>query len=140
MDRKRRTRILIEDPSGLARKLSEEIEGKYDVKIIEEPNSGLVMLKMRENSKRALFYLGEVIVVEAKVEVEGKLGIGIVTGNNEELAYWLAVIDAAFNAELAETKTWEELLQQEAEELYASLAEESERILRTKVNFETMSV
>lgn len=140
MDRKRRTRILIEDPSGLARKLSEEIEGKYDVKIIEEPNSGLVMLKMRENSKRALFYLGEVIVVEAKVEVEGKLGIGIVTGNNEELAYWLAVIDAAFNAELAETKTWEELLQQEAEELYASIAEESERILRTKVNFETMSV
>ena len=140
MDRKRRTRILIEGPSGLARKLSEEIEGKYDVKTIEEPNSGLVMLKMRENSKRALFYLGEVIVVEAKVEVEGKLGIGIVTGNNEELAYWLAVIDAAFNAELAETKTWEELLQQEAEELYASLAEESERILRTKVNFETMSV
>ena len=140
MDRKRRTRILIEGPSGLAQKLSEEIEDKYDVKMIEEPNSGLVMLKMRENSKRALFYLGEVIVVEAKVEVEGKLGIGIVTGNNEELAYWLAVIDAAFNAELAETKTWEELLQQEAEELYASLAEESERILRTKVNFETMSV
>ena len=140
MDRKRRTRILIEGPSGLARKLSEEIEGKYDVKTIEEPNSGLVMLKMRENSKRSLFYLGEVIVVEAKVEVEGKLGIGIVTGNNEELAYWLAVIDAAFNAELAETKTWEKLLQQEAEELYASIAEESERILRTKVNFETMSV
>ena len=66
MDRKRRTRILIEGPSGLAQKLSEEIEGKYDIKTIEEPNSGLVMLKMRENSKRALFYLGEVIVVEAK--------------------------------------------------------------------------
>lgn len=140
MDRNRRTRILIEGQSGLARKLAEEIENKYDVKTIEEPNSGLVMLKMRENSKRSLFYLGEVIVAEAKVEVSGKLGLGIVAGNKEELAYCLAVIDAAFNAELVETRVWEELLQQEAEELYASVAEESERILRTKVNFETMSV
>ena len=140
MDRKSRTHILIEGSSGLAGKLAEEIESKYDIKIIEEPNSGLVMLKMRENSKRSLFYLGEVIVAEAKVEVEGKLGLGIVAGHQEELAYYLAVIDAAFNAELAETMAWEELLQQEAEELYASVAEESERILRTKVNFETMSV
>ena len=140
MDRKRRTHILIEGSAGLAGKLAEEIENKYDVKIIEKPNSGLVMLKMRENSKRSLFYLGEVIVSEAKVEIEGKLGLGIVTGHKEELAYYLAIIDAAFNAELAETKTWEELLQQEAEDIYASVDEESERILRTKVNIETMSV
>ena len=140
MDRKNRSRILIEGSQGLAKKMAEEIEGKYDVTIIQKPDSGLVMLKMRENAKRSLFYLGEAIVVESRVLVAGKMGIGIVAGHNEELAYWLAVVDAAYNANLAETEAWEKLLQQEAEEIYAQATEESKRILRTRVNFETMSV
>ncbi len=56
------------------------------------------MIKMRETAKRELFYLGEVLVTEAKVSINGTLGMGIVVGDNEELALNLAIIDCATNA------------------------------------------
>ena len=113
MNRKRRTEILIKGSIEIAKKLSSQIEEKYIVKIIEEPNYGLVMVKVREGAKKTLFYIGEVLVTEAKILINGKLGIGIVTGNNTELAFCLGVIDATYNASLEETKVWEEILENE---------------------------
>ena len=69
MNRRRRTEILIKDNKDLATKLANEIKEKYEIKSIEEHNNGLVMIKMRETSKRELFYLGEVLVTESKVYV-----------------------------------------------------------------------
>lgn len=115
-------------------------ERGYAVKMIEQPGPGLVMLKMRENAQRSLFYLGEVMVVEAKVEINGVLGLGIVTGTNEELAYQLAVIDAAYNARLPETARWPEQLQAERQSIKEKRNDDNHRILKTKVSFETMNV
>lgn len=70
MNRKRRTEILIKGSSEIAKKISAEIEEKYIVKIVEEPNYGLVMVKIREGAKKTLFYIGEVLVTEAKVLIE----------------------------------------------------------------------
>ncbi|HEY5563015.1 MAG TPA: phosphonate C-P lyase system protein PhnG [Clostridiaceae bacterium] len=67
MNRKRRTEILIKGSSEIAKKLSYEIEEKYIVEIVEEPNYGLVVVKLRESANRTLFYIGEVLVTEAKV-------------------------------------------------------------------------
>lgn len=138
MKRRERTKILIAGSPRLANQLATEIELAYAVKIIEKPNHGLVMLKLRENAKRSLFYLGEVIVAEAKVEVHGQLGLGIVAGTNEELAYQLAVIDAAYNAGLPETASWSEKLQAEQQCIQEQLNNHNSKILRTKVSFETM--
>ena len=115
-----------------------EISEKYEVKIIEEPNSGLVMTKMREEAQKSLFYLGEVLVTEAKVQISGKLGIGIVRGNETELSYWLAVIDAAYNADLEETKDWQKLLEDEEKRIDEEMRKYNSRVLKTKVNFATM--
>lgn len=139
MYRRRRTEILINGSMKVAQKMSLEINEKYNVKTIEKPNSGLVMIKMRENSKKSLFYLGEVLVTEAKVEINGKLGLGIVKGDESELAYWLAVIDAAYSANLEETKKWEEILRDEEKIINEKLKKHEAEILRTKVNFDTMS-
>lgn len=138
MKRKRRTEILIKGSSEIAKKLSLEIEEKYIVKIIEEPNYGLVMVKIREGAKKTLFYIGEVLVTEAKVLIQGKLGIGIISGNNTELAYCLGVIDAAYNADLEETKHWEEILIYEDIKIKEEIKKREAKILMTKVNFENM--
>ena len=98
MNRKRRTEILIRSPKELAKKLADNVRKKYAIRVIEEPNQGLVMIKMRETAKKELFYLGEVLVSEAKVYVNGALGMGIVKGENEELALNLAIIDGAYKA------------------------------------------
>lgn len=140
MKRKRRTRILIEGSSCLAERLSDEIAEKYIVKTIEEPNSGLVMIKMRETAKNSLFYLGEVLVTEAKVQLCNCLGIGIVQGTNEKLAYQLAVIDAAYNSGLKETEEWMQMLLEEEAEIEKKTDNHNAKVMQTRVSFETMDV
>ena len=140
MNRKRRTEILIKSDEALAKKLANREKKKCGIKVIEEPNQGLVMIKMRETAKKELFYLGEVLVTEAKVYVNGALGMGIVKGENEELAMNLAIIDGAYKANIEEIKLWEEVLIKAEEEIKESERKEASKILETKVDFSTMDV
>lgn len=140
MNRKRRTQILIEGMRELPKKLATSVIDKYNVEILAEPQEALVMVKMRETAKKSLFYLGEVLVTETKVQLNQKIGIGLIVGHDKELSYWLAIIDAAYQANISEISEWESLLLQEE----ISIAEETKKkqaeILKTKVNFETMDV
>ena len=139
MNRRKRTEILIRGSKELAEKLAKEIEEKYNIKTIDEPNNGLVMIKMRETAKKQLFYLGEVLVTEAKIQINGYLGMGIVAGDNEELAINLAIIDGAYKANLKETSKWEELLLNEEKIIKEKEYKLSQKILETKVDFTTMN-
>jgi alpha-D-ribose 1-methylphosphonate 5-triphosphate synthase subunit PhnG len=140
MNRKTRTEILIKGPVSVPQKLAREILSRYEVRTIEDANNGLVMIKVREGAKQSLFYIGEVLVTECKVMLNGCLGIGIVKGHEPELAYNLAVIDAAYNAGLAETKAWTSELLLEEERIKKNDQDLAARILKTKVNFTTMDV
>lgn len=140
MKRKRRTEVLIKGSISLAEKLAKEIEEKYEVSTIQEPTCGLVMIKMRENSKNSLFYLGEVVVTETKVKINNSLGLGIVRENQPELSYYLAVIDGAYNGDLDETYKWKELLIEEELKIKEQERYYMRNLLKTKVNFETMDI
>lgn len=139
MNRRKRTEILIRGSKELSEKLAKEIEEKHDIKTIDEPNNGLVMIKMRETAKKQLFYLGEVLVTEAKIQINGHLGIGIVAGDNVELAINLAIIDGAYKANLKEISKWEELLLNEEKLIKEKEEKYSQKILETKVDFTTMN-
>ncbi|MFW6030255.1 MAG: phosphonate C-P lyase system protein PhnG, partial [Halanaerobiales bacterium] len=97
MNRKRRTKVLIEGNFSLIKPIIDKIKEEEKIYTIEEPNTGLVMVKMRDSAKKQLFYLGEVLVTEAKVKIENSIGLGIVKGNNKGLAYDMAIIDALAN-------------------------------------------
>ena len=140
MNRRRRTEILIRGNKCLAKKLAEDIKNKYEVRSIEDPNNGLVMIKMRETAKRELFYLGEVLVTEARVYVNGSLGLGIVAGDEYELANNLAIIDGAYKGNLEEIREWEELLLKEEDLIKEKEKIETKKILETKVDFSNMDV
>lgn len=141
MKRRRRTEILINGSYKQVEDMANCIKDNYQVKVIQEPESGLVMLKVRETSQKSLFYPGEVLVTECKVQINGKIGIGIVAGDQPEFSYHLAVIDASFEAMLPETVRWMELLLENEEKIIQEQrAAASRAILKTKVNFETMDV
>ncbi len=140
MKRKRRMRILIEGSQELPKKLAHQIEQNYSLEMIMKPQGALTMIKMRETAKKTLFYLGEVLVTECKVKVGNQVGIGIVIGMKEDLAYQLAVIDAAFKAELSEINEWIPLLEEEEKRMIAAKRLDAAIIQKTKVNFETMDV
>lgn len=140
MKRRRRTGILIQGNPNLARKFAEEIKNKYSFREISAPSYGLTMMKMRETAKNSLFYIGEVLVTEAKVEINQEIGIGLVIGMKDELATQLAMIDAAYKAKLPETENWKnELLEEERAIKQAKINKQAE-VLQTKVDFETMEV
>lgn len=140
MNRSERTKILIDGSRSFAKGLSSEIERKYEIQLLSEPQHVLTMIKMRETAKNSLFYFGEVLVTETKVQIEGTLGIGIVVGHEEELSYELAVIDAAYEANLQETENWTSLFEEEEKRILENKEKNEKALLKTKVNFEVMDV
>jgi len=140
MNRKRRCKVLIDGNSKIAEQLAAVIKSNYKINVLDVPNNGLVMMKMRENAKQSLFYIGEVAVIEARVEVQGSIGLGVLIGSDSQLAYNLAVIDAAYNANLPEILSWREILLAEEGLIEKKIKSKTTSILKTKVNFETMDV
>lgn len=140
MRRRRRTEILINGSRELPEKLAASIERNYSINILSKPQEALVMVKMRENAKKSLFYLGEVLVTETKVQIGGSIGIGVIIGHDEEMSYWLAIIDAAYQSHLKDTEEWESILLEAERKIEAERKQKHAEILKTKVNFETMDV
>jgi phosphonate C-P lyase system protein PhnG len=140
MNRKRRCKVLIDGNSKIAEQLAAVIKSNYKINVLDVPNNGLVMMKMRENAKQSLFYIGEVAVIEARVEVQGSIGLGVLIGSDSQLAYNLAVIDAAYNANLPEILSWRDILLAEEGLIEKKIKSKTASILKTKVNFETMDV
>lgn len=140
MKRRRRTEILIQSDPSLARSFAEAITQKYECQEIVAPQYGLTMIKMRESAKNSLFYIGEVLVTEAKVEINNQIGIGIVVGMQDELAKHLAIIDAAYKANLSEIEEWNSQLLKAEQQIMSARAKEQADLFETKVNFETMDV
>ncbi|MDT8299182.1 MAG: phosphonate C-P lyase system protein PhnG [Spirochaetaceae bacterium] len=138
MKRRRRTRILIEGSPDLPMHLSAEAEAEHKVRIIDEPSGGLVMMRMKDTARKDAFFLGEVMVTEAKVRIGNSLGIGLVRGDAPVLARSLAVIDAAWNAGSPLINHWISLLEAEEASLEESRRKEAASILKTRVDFSTM--
>lgn len=140
MNRKRRMQILIDGDRTLAARLAKQIEEKYSIEMMMEPQHALTMIKMRETAKQSLFYLGEVLVTECKVKLQDVVGIGVVVGDEYDFSYQLAVIDAAFTAKVQEVNQWIFMLEDAAREMEKKQGEKRMIINKTKVNFETMDV
>jgi len=138
VERSRRTRILVEGASELRRSLSLRVAERRVVTIVDDPRSALVMVKARETAKNGLFFIGELLVTEAKVQIEGRIGIGIIAGEAAEASLDLAIIDAAFNAGLDEVEGWDSLLADEERRIQAREGAEAALVARTKVVFESM--
>ncbi|MGG4180731.1 phosphonate C-P lyase system protein PhnG [Virgibacillus pantothenticus] len=140
MKRRRRTEILVQANTDLAKSLAYQIKQTYTYKEIVAPQYGLTMVKMRESAKKSLFYIGEMLVTEAKVEINEQIGIGVVQGMQDDLATNLAIIDAAYNAQLPETLAWEDVLLEAEADIHHKRAKQQAELMETKVSFETMDV
>lgn len=140
MNRRERTRILIESRNNISKKIADEIRQNYEVNIIQEPENGLTMIKVRETAKKQLFYLGEVIIIEAKCSIDGVIGVGIVANDDEDLVLNLAIIDAAYNKEIKEIDKYDRMLEEEKINIDKYQEEINQEILQTKVDFTTMNI
>ena len=97
MDKKRLTKILAKADRQEVAAMSAEIQKTHSPVVIKEPGKTLAMIKMREPVKQGLFYIGEVIVCEALVELDGVKGLAVAMGDDLEKTLDMAIIDAAVN-------------------------------------------
>ena len=138
MKRKERTQILIYCPLDFLNLLKQKSESEHPIRIVEDPQLSLVMVKMRESAQSSLFYLTEMVVSECKAEVEGVLGIGILQENQLEKSLCLAVIDAAYNASLKCCEQLTAMIREQGQLQQKQRIQENKQILKTRVSFETM--
>lgn len=135
MEKRRLFRILAKAEEKVVEQYANEIKNGHEVVIIKKPEKALAMIKMREPVKESLFYLGEVMITEAVVELEGKKGIAVMMGDAYERVLDMAVIDAAINADVF--THMEELLVLEKEQREQE-EKENAMFMKTKVDFHSM--
>jgi alpha-D-ribose 1-methylphosphonate 5-triphosphate synthase subunit PhnG len=135
MEKKRLTKILAKADKNIVAALSADIRKQYSPVIIKEPGKTLTMIKMREPVKQSLFYIGEVIVCEAAVEIDGTKGISVLMGDDTEKALDMAIIDAAVNKGIF--GGIDTLLELEKEQNDRVMRENAMH-LKTMVSFESM--
>lgn len=106
-----------------------------EIQVIEN-RTGLVMLPMSEPVQAATFFLGEVLVAEARVRVNQIEGYAACLGRDVEQALALALIDAANAGGIAQKKIAKFLAMQSANLAHAD-AELLKQVEATRVEMET---
>lgn len=106
MERRKRTRALIEGDRAVLERIACEIQQDHEVRVVREPAGELVMLKVREGARRTQFYLGEALVTSCAVAIDETYGYGMVMGDDEQCAYELALVDAAFSLGADRCSEW----------------------------------
>lgn len=135
MEKRRMFRILSGADAPTVAELAWKATRQRNVTVIKEPGKTLAMIQMREPVRQSLFYLGEVIVSEAIVEIDGVRGTAVTMGGDLDKALHMAIIDAACNkgifaheAELEALEAGQEVRRQRENALH----------LKTMVQFSSM--
>lgn len=140
MKRREQTEILVNCDEVFLKQLSDEVESCHDVRMIDEPGLSLTMVKVRESAQNSLFYLCEVLVSECRVQINNKIGIGIIIGSEFRKAYYLSLIDAAYSVKSPLIEKWEPIIKEEKEKQRIQRIKANSSIMKTKIDFETMDV
>lgn len=135
MEKRRMFKILSKADREIVIGLADEIKKIYQIIVVKEPQKGLAMIKMREPVKESLFYLGEVIVTEATVSIDGVNGTAVAMGDDYEKTLAMAIIDAAYNADIFDKENT--LIELEKEQI-CKIEKENAMFLKTMVNFQSM--
>jgi alpha-D-ribose 1-methylphosphonate 5-triphosphate synthase subunit PhnG len=138
MDRSARFEILTCAPRerviAMAEALSAGLPG--DIQLITTPTVGMIMARAQDGAKNEVFNLGEVLVTEARVSIDGHEGWGMVMGSSPDHALAIAIIDAALEAgQASRTSVERELLDIAAAAETAAKAELA-TIASTRVMFD----
>ena len=135
MEKRRISKILARAGKEQVKRLADEIKEDYSPVIVKAPEKSLTMIRMREPVQESLFYLGEVIVSEAIVDLDGAKGVAVFMGDDFEKVLDMAVIDAACNKGVF--RRYDFLEQLEKEQTYR-LKKENALFMQTMVSFHSM--
>lgn len=135
MEKRRISKILARAGAKQVKALADEIKKNHSPVIVKAPEKSLTMIRMREPVKESLFYLGEVIVSEAIVDLDGAKGVAVLMGDDFDKVLDMAVIDAACNKGVFQRY---DALEQMEREQTVHLEKENAMFMQTMVSFHSM--
>ncbi|MGY4688341.1 phosphonate C-P lyase system protein PhnG [Salibacterium sp. K-3] len=138
MKKSRLSRILVHAKLEMMERFCSQLEENYQVVLEAEPQKSLVLMKTKDSVSAQNFYNGEILVTECKVTLHNSPGFGIVIGEQPDRSFFMAVIDAAFNAELPEVSSWMNTLIQEETRIEREKIQETQKAAESQVHFDTM--
>lgn len=118
--------------------IAEPLTHKYSIQIIKEPTKSLAMVQLRETVQESLFYIGEVLVVEAIVSIGDVKGMAVTLGDDFEKVLAMAILDASLNKKIEESGAIEQSLFQLERKQIEKEQKENALFQKTKVNFNSM--
>jgi len=130
--------ILAEGDFSIWRELAEAIAARRQIKVVQDPNTCLVMMKAKDSVGQTPFYLGEVIISEASVTVNGVKGFGFALEDEPAKALCFAIIDGALAAGVPEEGEILQAVQREEKRLLEHRKREADLIAGTRVRFDIM--
>ena len=107
--------------------------------VVHAPETGMVMLQVREPVAEERFYLGEVLVTRCTVEVAGSAGWCMRGDGDRVAALAGALLDAAAAAGLPEASDIEDVCLRVADRRTAEDAAEWSELAPTTVKFEELT-
>lgn len=113
------------------------LEVAGDVEVLSGPRAATMLVEMTESVQEQRFYLGEVVVSEASVSVQGSRGDALVIGRDLERAVAVAVCDAAAGAGVLADEV-RALVERSESAAAAARRRESATVAATKVSFEVI--
>ena len=126
------------DLNQIADYVENVIEAKYEIEVSVEPSICLTMVKAEDSVESQPFYLGELLTTDCEVVINGKTGIGIVSGDQPVRAYCIAVIDAI---KKVNDEFWPEV-EAFVNTVYNQVKDQEKKdynqVLRTRVDFKLM--
>jgi alpha-D-ribose 1-methylphosphonate 5-triphosphate synthase subunit PhnG len=98
----------------------------------------MTMIRAEDSVEGQPFYLGEALISECEVNVDGQPGFGICLGDEPVRSYCIAVIDALLQLSDARLARVNAFLQEQEKQVAARRQSEYKHIQRTKVDFKLM--
>lgn len=111
-----------------------------EIKILERPETGLLMMTVKDSFDTD-FYLGELLVTEARVEYMNEKGYAMVMGDDCERALVAASIEAILSAKNSNSRLKQQIVgfvSSQKEKIAETERVEERLVAKTKVSFETM--
>ncbi|MEM6843736.1 MAG: phosphonate C-P lyase system protein PhnG [Bacteroidota bacterium] len=130
--------ILVEGDLNRIKEFTAASEQQFTIKVTKPPTIALTMIRAQDSVEAQEFYLGEALMTEAEVVIDGITGIGLCLGDEPQRAYCMAVVDALLQGSSAFKQEIEQFLKEEEAAILRQEQQEQAQILRTQVDFKLM--
>jgi alpha-D-ribose 1-methylphosphonate 5-triphosphate synthase subunit PhnG len=130
--------ILCECPLVTLEAFVEGLESSYEVQIAKYPSICTTMIRAEDSVEGQLFYLGEALMTESVLLVNGQEGHGLCLGDEPVRSYCIAFMDALLQLADDRLPFVHRFLEEQDILIREQLRLEYNLIQRTKVDFKLM--